>query len=79
MIDAAPSDPAAYGLGPDAMRLRVTGDAGTIADLDVGAMNPAGTGVYVRRHGEPAVLLAGALLRWEIEKIRRVASATASP
>lgn len=79
VIDAAPSDPAAYGFGADAMRLRVSRDGRTVADVDVGAMNPAGTGVYVRRHGEPAVLLVGALFHWELEKVRRVASETGAP
>ena len=37
------------------------------------------TGVYVRRVGQRPVLLVGALLRWELEKIRRVASETATP
>ena len=58
---------------------RVANDTGTIADVEVGAMNPAGTGVYVRRYGEPPVLLVGALLRWELEKVRRVAFATGAP
>jgi hypothetical protein len=79
VIESAPSDPTAYGFGPDATRLRVANDTGTIADVEVGAMNPAGTGVYVRRYGEPPVLLVGALLRWELEKVRRVAFATSAP
>ena len=79
VIESVPSDPALYGLGPDATRLRVANDTGTIADVEVGAMNPAGTGLYVRRRGEPAVLLVGALLRWELEKVRRVAFETAAP
>jgi uncharacterized protein DUF4340 len=79
VIELAPSDPTAYGFGPDATRLRVANDTGTIADVEVGAMNPAGTGVYVRRYGEPPVLLVGALLRWELEKVRRVAFATGAP
>ncbi len=79
VIDAAPSDPAAYGFGADATQLRVASDAGPIAAVEVGAMNPAGTGIYVRRGGDPAVLLVGALLRWELEKVRRVAFETAVP
>jgi hypothetical protein len=79
VIESAPSDPTAYGFGPDATRLRVANDTGTIADVEVGAMNPAGTGVYVRRYGEAPVLLVGSLLRWELEKVRRVAFATDAP
>ncbi len=79
VIDPSPSDPESYGLGADALRLRVTGDRGELAAIDVGSMNPAGTGVYVRQAGRPPVLLVGALLQWELEKLRRVASATALP
>lgn len=78
-IDDAPSDPTLYGLGPDAPRLRVLAGTDVALALDVGAMNPAETGVYVRRIGQPNVLLVGALLRWELEKLRRVASTTAPP
>jgi hypothetical protein len=57
----------------------VLDDTETLLALEVGATNPARTGVYVRRIGEPAVLLVGALLRWEIEKLRRVVSTTSLP
>jgi hypothetical protein len=79
VIDPAPSDPALYGFGPDALRLRVLSDDGELAAIEVGALNPAGTGVYVRRLGQAPVLLVGALLHWELEKLRRVASTTSSP
>jgi hypothetical protein len=80
VIDPAPSDLAIYGLGPDALRLRMLADHDAeLVTLEIGAMNPAGTGVYVRRSGQPAVILVGALLRWEIEKLRRVVSTTVPP
>jgi len=79
VIDPTPSDPALYGFGPDALRLRVRSDDAELAALEVGALNPAATGVYVRRIGQAPVLLVGALLHWELEKIRRVVSTTTSP
>jgi Domain of unknown function (DUF4340) len=79
VLDAAPSDPSAYGLGADALRLRVSSDAGDLVALEIGATNPAGTSVYVRRIGSTPVLLVGALLRWELEKLRRVVSTTSAP
>jgi hypothetical protein len=79
VIDDSPGDPAAYGFGPDALRLRVAAGGTPLGAIDVGAVNPAQTGVYVRRVGEPSVLLVGALLRWELEKIRRVFPATVPP
>jgi hypothetical protein len=74
-----PSDPTAYGFTPDAVRLRFLADGVPLAAIEVGASNPASTGVYVRRSGEPSVLLVGALLRWELEKLRRVFPATVPP
>lgn len=79
VVDAAPADLQSYGLGPDAARLRVLDGASALATVEIGAMNPAETAVYVRRQGEPSVLLVGALLRWEIEKLRRVVSTTSAP
>jgi hypothetical protein len=79
VVEDTPSDPSTYGLGADALRLRVTSDDGELVALEVGATNPAETAVYVRRIGSAPVLLVGALLRWELEKIRRVASTTSPP
>lgn len=78
VIDPSPGTSKLFGLG-DALRLRVLDDAQVLIALDVGATNPARTGVYVQRVGQPAVLLVGALLHWEIEKIRRVVSTTTLP
>jgi uncharacterized protein DUF4340 len=79
LIDPDPADPASYGFGADALRLRIAADAKDLTAIEVGAMNPAETGVYVRLAGQRPVLLVGALLRWELEKVRRVASETATP
>jgi len=68
-------DPTTYGFGSDAARLRVLANDASLLALDVGAANPAGTGVYVRRTGDPAILLVGALLRWELDKVVRAHSA----
>lgn len=79
VIDETPAEPSSYGFGPDAVRLRIGADDTPLAAIDVGATNPSQTGVYVRRVGEPSVLLVGALLRWELEKLRRVFPATVPP
>jgi uncharacterized protein DUF4340 len=79
VIDPDPSDPSLYGFGADAVQLRVLSGTEQLVGIEIGAMNPAETGLYVRRFGNPRVLLVGALLRWELEKVRRVASATTVP
>ena len=79
VIDESPRDPELYGFGADAVRLRVLADSRELMSLEIGAMNPAGTGVYVRRAGETRILLTGSLLHWDLEKLRRVASATPAP
>ena len=73
-VDADPAAPGDYGLGPGAQTLRVIAtDGQPLLALEIGDRNPSWTGLYARRNGEPAVLLLGAILRWEIEKLRDAA------
>jgi hypothetical protein len=73
VVDAAPRHPADYGLDAPT-RLRVMADGGRpVLDLELGAPNPAGTNRYARRAGEPAVILVGAVLDWELRKLRDAA------
>jgi len=69
VIDDA--DPESYGFAPDASQLRIDAGEVPLVELELGANNPAETGVYVRRVGQRPLLLVGALLRWELEKLRR--------
>ncbi|HLK12574.1 MAG TPA: DUF4340 domain-containing protein [Candidatus Binatia bacterium] len=74
VVDPAPENPADYGLGPDAPRLTLTGAGGTVLlALEVGERNPAWTGLYARAAGEQRVLLVGAVLHWELEKLKESA------
>jgi hypothetical protein len=76
-MDALPEgapDLTDYGFGSAATTLAVSAGAAPIVQLQVGDRNPAWTGVYVRRTGSAEVLLVGALLHWELEKLRRVAT-----
>lgn len=69
-VDPDPADPADYGFGPDAVRIRLlAADGRSLLALDVGERNPAWTGLYARRTGSREVLLVGALLHWELEKL----------
>lgn len=69
VVDDAPDEPGEFGLGPDAVRLVAWSGETRLMDLDVGARNPAWTGIYVRRHGARPVEMVGALLKWELAKV----------
>jgi hypothetical protein len=74
VIDPAPREPAEYGLGPDAARLELrAADGRSLLRLEIGERNPAWTGLYARLGDRPEVVLVGAQLRWEIEKVREAA------
>jgi len=70
-VAKAPGDPTEFGFDRDALRLVVRGDQSLLLDLEIGARNPAWTGLYVRRNGARDVELVGALLHWEIAKLDR--------
>jgi Domain of unknown function (DUF4340) len=73
-------DLAQYGLAPAAERLRVLDGTGhELLAMDIGNRNPAWTGSYARRAGRPEVLLVGALLRWELDKLRSARDAVKQP
>jgi len=74
VVDPDPHAPGDYGLGDGAARVEMhAADGRRLLGLEVGERNPAWTGVYVRRAGEPEVMLVGAVLAWELEKVRAAA------
>jgi Domain of unknown function (DUF4340) len=73
-VDPDPATPGDYGLGPGARRLELAAaDGRPLLALELGERNPAWTGLYARRAGEPAVLLVGGVLDWEVAKLRHAA------
>lgn len=73
-------DLAAFGLAATRERLRVLDDGGRmLLAIDIGNRNPAWTGWYVRRDGADDVLLVGALLRWELDKLHSADSGIKQP
>ncbi len=73
-VDPDPATPGDYGLGPGGRRLELAAaDGRPLLALELGERNPAWTGLYARRAGEPAVLLVGGVLAWELEKVRQAA------
>ena len=74
VIDADPAHESDYGLGADATRLQLAAAGGeSLLSLEIGDRNPAWTGLYARLAGHREVVLIGAVLRWEIEKLREAA------
>ncbi len=76
-VDPDPAVPGDYGLGQGARRLELAAaDGRPLLALELGERNPAWTALYARRAGEPAVLLVGGVLGWELEKLRQAAPET---
>jgi hypothetical protein len=73
-IDAEPEAPADYGLDARASQLSLlAADGRPLLTLELGERNPTSTGLYARRGGERAVVLVGAVLGWELDKVRGAA------
>jgi hypothetical protein len=71
VVSGGAIDLAEYGLAQPGERLRVLDGTGReLLAMDIGNRNPAWTGSYARRAGRDEVLLVGALLRWELDKLR---------
>jgi hypothetical protein len=71
VVDSRPDDPGDYGFASGASRLELRDATGaSLLALQLGERNPAWTGLYVRFEGRPEVVLVGAILRWELEKLR---------
>jgi hypothetical protein len=80
VVAGEPDDLAQFGLAPATERLRVLdGTGGVLLDIEIGSRNPAWTGSYARRAGQQDVLLVGALLRWELDKLRSASNVTQQP
>jgi hypothetical protein len=74
VVESDPVEPGEYGFGPDAVRLEVSAEGGRrLLALELGQQNPSSTGVYARIGGQREVVLVGALLRWELDKLREAA------
>ena len=74
VVDPDPAEPSDYGLEPDTPRLRVMAAKGKeLLSLEIGERNPAWTGLYARLAGQRKVILVGAVLHWELEKLRDAA------
>jgi hypothetical protein len=70
VVDPEPREPADYGLGSGAEHIRLlAADARPLLGLEVGDPNPSSTALYARREGLREVILVGAVLRWELEKV----------
>ena len=70
IVDPDPGTATDYGFDQAARRLRVTDSDGRIVlALEIGDRNPAWTGLYVRRAGQPEIVLVGGVLGWDLGKV----------
>lgn len=67
-IEVTGSGLAQYGLADALHRIELHRGSEAIR-IDIGTRNPSGTGVYARIAGEEKIILAGALLDWEFDKL----------
>lgn len=66
---AADADEAArYHIGQRRLCLR-RADGSIVLDLELGDLNPAETALYARTTAQPAVVLLGSVLQWELRKL----------
>lgn len=74
MIEVPPERLAEFGLNPANGRIEifVAASPSPATIIEVGSLNPPGTGLYVRRSGEPNVLLVGSLIHWELQRSTRI-------
>ena len=74
VVDPEPANLADYGLDAGAVHLRLYGaDKRVVLSLELGERNPAWTGVYARVGSAREVVLIGAVLHFELEKLREAA------
>ena len=67
-------DTAEYGLDARALTVVVSAGGVDVLRLRIGDRNPAWTGVYVQSSGSQDVVVFGALLHWELEKLHAMAT-----
>jgi hypothetical protein len=68
---------AEFGLDPP--RTRVVLGAGRDTRIAIGERNPALTGLYVQVAPDPHVVLVGAILQWELDKLEALATVGHAP
>ena len=70
-IEVGPDTLREHGLEPPQASVELTRTGAPPIVLLVGARNPPATGVYVRVGADGRVVLTGALLLWDLEKVER--------
>jgi hypothetical protein len=79
-IDVPPEGRAEFGLAPPRGRIELfPTNTTTPIVIEIGNLNPPGTGLYVRRPPEPEVLLIGSLIHWELQRTLGVLHASPTP
>lgn len=70
-IEVGPDTLRDHGLEPPQASVELTRAGAPPIVLQIGARNPPATGVYVRLGDQGPVVLTGALLLWDLEKVER--------
>lgn len=72
-IVADADEAARYHIGQRRLCLR-RADGSIVLDLELGDLNPAETALYARTTAQPAIVLLGSVLQWELRKLTPDAS-----
>jgi hypothetical protein len=75
VLDVPAAELADHGLDPPRIQVTLERRAAPPLSLRVGNHNPPATGVYVQTSEKKQVILTGALLLWEVEKLVKAAQA----
>lgn len=73
VVDVPAGGLADHGLDPPRSTVTLQRRTAPPLVLQIGAHNPPATGVYVRIDGESRVILTGALILWEVDKVVKAA------
>lgn len=75
VLDVPAAELSDHGLDPPRIKITLERRAAPPLSLSVGNHNPPATGVYVQTSEKTQVILTGALLLWEVEKLVKAAQA----
>lgn len=79
VVGADEGGPKDYGLDPPVARVTMERAGDSPIDLRIGSANPSSTGIYAQVGPDGPVVLTGALVLWDFDKLARIIQSTHTP